>query len=170
MKELIVGFSYVICIIIVLSLILSNCTSKRNKFEDELSKEELVTVELEALKLTIMVPQKHFIVKRDSFCSIHIDPNNRYGRYFTIEKPNINVQKKKYSESIDFDNGIKLRYSKFILENPGSSNGKEYYAKGFFRTEQKLFLITCSETKEYTEGDPEFCFKYISTIKNTTHK
>ncbi len=148
-----------IVMITLLALILIRCDSGNN-FASELSKENLVELALEELKICILVPEKYSVSEFDDFTVIY---SNLRGRQFSISKVKPNMQKNKYKKSFHFENGAILKYYTFVKE--GGNGGPEYELEGIFEFENEKFLINSTDQREYGKGTPEFCMKYLSTIK-----
>ena len=148
---------------ILLVLILVHCDSGNN-FNSELSKENLIELELKQLNISIQVPRGHSISEFDDFTVIY---SNLRGRQFSISKVKSNIQKNRYKKSFRFDKGATLKYSTFVKK--GGNGGPEYELEGIFEFKNGQLLITSTDQREYGKGTPEFCMKYLSTIKKLKH-
>jgi len=138
-------------------LICLGCAKKKTDFEQELSIEHLVRSELQTLKISLDIPQKHTVFKNNDSIVIDLNPDERTIRQFSVAKLPPTIQKDKYKESVYFKNGATLNY--YNYKATGGSGGIEYVLEGILKFEEELFLISVTDQKEYGKGNPEFYLK-----------
>ncbi len=153
-----------ILIVHLFPLIFWSCNSKEKNFRQELNGENLIKLELINLNISMKVSQTHSIVKLGDKSIINLNPDRRTVKQFSIAKSRPVVEKGKYVKIFLFDNGTILKY--YVFEEDGGSGGIEYKLEGILEYGKELYLITATDQKELEEGDPEFCLKYLSTIKS----
>ena len=71
---------------------------------------------------------------------------------------------KTYNKTFHFKNKAVLKYTTFTGDTPGSG-GNEYRLKGKLTYKDQTFLIEAVDQKDLGKGDPEFCLKYLSTLR-----
>ncbi|GAA4279237.1 hypothetical protein [Aquimarina mytili] len=140
-----------------------NCDSNKHNFDKELRKENLVKLELKELKISILVPQESSFDESNNEVLINLNPKGRSVKLFSIKKATA-PKNNKYNTSFTFDSGATLNY--FIFEENGGNGGIEYKLNGNLEYEDRIFKITSTYQEELGRGYPEFCLKYLSTIKN----
>lgn len=151
-------------IVTLFALMFLACNSKPKNFSQELDSENLIKLELVNLNISIRVPHTYNIAEHDNKVIINLNPEGRTVKQFSIVKSKPVVQKGNYTETFLFDNGAILNYH--LFEKAGGSGGIEYKLEGILEFEKELYLIMVTDQKELTEGNPEFCLKYLSTIKS----
>jgi len=148
-------------------ILLLSCNSNEKNYKQALLLENLFELELKTLNIKLMIPQKHHIFKIEDSFTIDLNPNGRTIRQFSIAKLQSNNKKEKYTESCTFKNGFILNYNTF--NKTGGSGGNEYILEGFLESQGDLFRIVSTDQKELDTGEPEYCLKYLSTIKRMKH-
>lgn len=137
------------------------CNSK----ETHSKKSELKKIQLPVLELVILIPTEHEIVSFENHTIIHFDPDKRYGKSIALKKINTKTPEQEYEHVKKFKKEKRFYYNTSILENPGSSGGKEYCLEGILEIENRLYAIRVSDFRESGKGNPEFCFEYLATIE-----
>ena len=149
--------------VLLVTLIIASCNSNEHSFRDELSKENLVKRELEALKIKVMIPKECTILENNNNTLIDCNAKGRVIKQFSISKIQSTLQEDQYEALFSFENGATLQY--YTFEGGGGSGGTEYQLEGVFKIGGKTLLITSSDQKEFGKGEPEFCLKYLSTVE-----
>jgi hypothetical protein len=152
---------------ILLFLLLISCDSKKNNFDKEIHKENVVKLEFQNLRIRIKIPRKHQLIEDNKSVTINLNPQGRNAKQFSIVRLSSNIQKSKYTKSFKFNSGAAINYDTFSKN--GGSGGTEYILKGILEFEKNQFLITSIEQNEFKKGEPEFCLKYLSTIEKTNN-
>ncbi len=149
-------------VLFAITLLLS-CNSNKKDFKQVLLLENLFELESKTLNIKLMIPQKHHIFKNEDRLTIDLNPNGRAIRQFGIAKFQSNIKKEKYTESYTFENGFTLSY--YTFSEAGGSGGTEYRMEGILESQEEVFKIVSIDQKELGKGEPEYCLKYLSTIK-----
>lgn len=150
-------------VISILALIFWSCNSSKNDFNEQLSKENLFTFKSKELNISLMVPKKSVLNEMNNRVLIDLNHNGRLIKQVSIKKAMSTIRIDKYPNAFTFGNSATLNY--FLSKKNGGSGGTEYGLEGVFKIEDKTFFITSYDQKEFGKGEPEFCLKYLSTIK-----
>ncbi len=132
-------------------------------FEVALQKEQLATLEASPHQFTLKVPINHAFYSTKDRITIDLNPNGRRIKQLVISKKKARKDSVSYEDKYRFKNGGILRYS--LSTKEGGSAGPEYVLNGQLLFSDVIYLIEASEQKEWGKGDPEFCLKYLSTLK-----
>ena len=128
-----------------------------------LQKEQLTEVVIKAMGIRIQVPEKNIVRAYPDRVVVDINPEGRSVRQFSIATSMAVL--KTYDKPFHFNNKAVLKYTTFTGDTPGSG-GNEYRLEGKLTCKNQTFLIKAIDQKEFGKGDPEFCLKYLSTIRS----
>lgn len=137
----------------------SGCNTRND--DKELRDEQLTEVVIKAMGIRIQVHEKHIVRAYPDRVVVDINPEGRSVRQFSIATSMAVL--KTYHKTFHFKNKAVLKYTTFTGDTPGSG-GNEYRLKGKLTCKDQTFLIESVDQKEFGEGNPEFCLKYLSTL------
>lgn len=148
----------------LLFLLLLYCFSLEPlSFELALQKEKLVTLDATPHNIMLRVPLKHALYSTKDQITIDLNPHGRRIKQFVISEKKELDNSISYEDKYLFKNGGIFHYSKSTKE--GGSAGPEYVLEGQLLFSESVYIIEATEQKEWGKGDPEFCLKYLSTLK-----